>query len=197
MNLRNIIFVFVILGYLTSCNFSEKKDGESESPINTSSNSDSLNSADVISKYKADINWDTLSFTYQIKDRFENNDSVSLAIIAGGVDIIKIDSVYYLKLRKQFRWFTIKESPYKEIILFLKISKNQLDDISRNMKILGDYSLGSENGCFIFKSNTINSLDVKLFDDIDTESSSKVISNKSVLVIKGTLIDYYLNRNSL
>ncbi|MEY2921498.1 MAG: hypothetical protein RL108_107 [Bacteroidota bacterium] len=197
MNRRTIIYLSLIIGYLSSCNFSNKKDAEPKSPLSKGSNTDSLNSANIISKYKAELNWDTLSYTYQIKDKFENNDSVPLAIKAAGVDIIKIDSSYYLKLRKQHRWLITKEVPFKEILLFLKISKNQLDEIRSNMKTVSEFSLDSENGCFIIKPTSINSSDIKVFDETETESPSKVISNKSVLIIRGSLIDYHLYKNSL
>lgn len=197
MNRRTLIYLSLIIGYLSSCNFSDKKDAETESPISRGSNSDSLNSAKIILKYKAEVNWDTLSYTYQIKDKFEENGSVPMAIKAAGVDIIKIDSSYYLKLRKQYRWLMNKEVPFKEILLFLKISKNQLDDISSKMKTVSEFSLDSDNGCFIVNPHSIVSSDIKVFDETETESTSKVISNKSILVIKGKLIDYYLFQSSL
>jgi hypothetical protein len=197
MKRRTLIYLSLFIGYLSSCNFSNKKDAEPKSPLSKSSNTDSLNSANIISKYKAELNWDTLSYSYQIKDKFENNESVLLAIKAAGVDIIKIDSSYYLKLRKHYRWLITKEPPFKEILLFLKISNNQLDDITSNMKTLSEFSLDSENGCFIYNPHSINSSDVKVFDETETESTSKVISSKSVLVIKGELIDYYLFQSSL
>lgn len=197
MNRRTLIYLSLIIGYLSSCNFSDKKDAETESPISRGSNSDSLNSAKIILKYKAEVNWDTLSYTYQIKDKFEENGSVPMAIKAAGVDIIKIDSSYYLKLRKQYRWLMNKEVPFKEILLFLKISKNQLDDISSKMKTVSEFSLDSDNGCFIVNPHSISSSDIKVFDETETESTSKVISNKSVLVIKGELIDYYLFQSTL
>ncbi|WP_154401924.1 hypothetical protein [Aquirufa nivalisilvae] len=65
------------------------KQSENQQSGQTLSNIDSLNSSKIIAKYNADINWDTLSFTYQIQEKYLNKYSTLMAIKANGVDIIK------------------------------------------------------------------------------------------------------------
>ncbi|MCZ2479056.1 hypothetical protein G9H64_09960 [Aquirufa nivalisilvae] len=172
------------------------KQSENQQSGQTLSNIDSLNSSKIIAKYNADINWDTLSFTYQIQEKYLNKYSTLMAIKANGVDIIKLDSSYYLKISKQNSLLNDKEAPFKQIILFLKISKNQLYDLSDNINLLNEIELIEENGCFIFKLDSISSYDIKLLDEENINATFLVDGKKGVPILKGSLIDYHLYEKS-
>ncbi len=199
--MRTIIFWISVIGLVVFLNYytmDEKpsKQSENQQSGQTLSNIDSLNSSKIIAKYNADINWDTLSFTYQIQEKYLNKYSTLMAIKANGVDIIKLDSSYYLKISKQNSLLNDKEAPFKQIILFLKISKNQLQDLSDNINLLNEIELIEENGCFIFKLDSISSYDIKLLDEGNTNATFLVDCKKGVPILKGSLIDYHLYEKS-
>lgn len=199
--MRTIIFWISVIGLVVFLNYytmDEKpsKQSENQQSGQTLSNIDSLNSSKIIAKYNADINWDTLSFTYQIQEKYLNKYSTLMAIKANGVDIIKLDSSYYLKISKQNSLLNDKEAPFKQIILFLKISKNQLYDLSDNINLLNEIELIEENGCFIFKLDSISSYDIKLLDEENINATFLVDGKKGVPILKGTLIDYHLYEKS-
>ncbi|WP_109322325.1 hypothetical protein [Aquirufa nivalisilvae] len=89
-----------------------------------------------------------------------------------------------------------KEAPFKQIILFLKISKNQLYDLSDNINLLNEIELIEENGCFIFKLDSISSYDIKLLDEENINATFLVDGKKGVPILKGSLIDYHLYEKS-
>lgn len=199
--MRTIIFWISVIGLVVFLNYytmDEKpsKQSENQQSGQTLSNIDSLNSSKIIAKYNADINWDTLSFTYQIQEKYLNKYSTLMAIKANGVDIIKLDSSYYLKISKQNSLLNDKEAPFKQIILFLKISKNQLYDLSDNINLLNEIELIEENGCFIFKLDSISSYDIKLLDEENINATFLVDGKKGVPILKGSLIDYHLYEKS-
>lgn len=199
--MRTIIFWISVIGLVVFLNYytmDEKpsKQSENQQSGQTLSNIDSLNSSKIIAKYNADINWDTLSFTYQIQEKYLNKYSTLMAIKANGVDIIKLDSTYYLKISKQNSLLNDKEAPFKQIILFLKISKNQLYDLSDNINLLNEIELIEENGCFIFKLDSISSYDIKLLDEENINATFLVDGKKGVPILKGSLIDYHLYEKS-
>ena len=187
----SIVGIFVYLMYFTN----EKKPTK-QSSNQTIINNDSLNSAKIIAQYNADIYWDTLSFTYQIQEKYLNKYSTLMAIKGNGVDIIKLDSSYYLKISKQYSWSYDKEAPFKQIILFLKISKNQLKDLSYNLNLLNEIELIEENGCFIFRLDSVSSYDIKLLDEGNINTTFLVDGKKGVPILKGSLIDYHLYEKS-
>lgn len=199
--MRTIIFWISVIGLVVFLNYytmDEKpsKQSENQQSGQTVSNVDSLNSSKIIAKYNADINWDTLSFTYQIQEKYLNKYSTLMAIKANGVDIIKLDSSYYLKISKQNSLLNDKVAPFKQIILFLKISKNQLQDLSDNINLLNEIELIEENGCFIFRLDSVSSYDIKLLDEGNINTTFLVDGKKGVPILKGSLIDYHLYEKS-
>lgn len=147
---------------------------------------DSLNkmeASNLIQKLNA-INYEdsTIQYTYWLQEKIEKNENRPLAFRAMLTDIYKKDSGYVLMLTGFLR------ENQSQFISQIELTKTQLQKFTRQKT---NYSL------YIIKPKSITShsslsLDVELSDSETPTMTHQLYFN--ILNIKGTLVDYYIDR---
>lgn len=145
-------------------------------------------------KYSAVLGWDTLGhYTYLYQEMFIEDKK--LICFEGQLsDIIKIDSIYYLKVQN------VNTDYSKNFLAQISINNEKFIELQKILK-LNNYT---NDGSFIFKVSKIFSVcpqikaDIELVDkELDPRSESYSYLaydfNEPLLVFKGELIDFRLN----
>lgn len=193
----NKIFIFLLINLIfIGCNGDEsKRKSQSlneDSTLGSSSNLDSINGEKLINKYGALIKWDTLKFTYQLQ---ENLIEKNAAVNADVLDIIKVDTSYYVRLINKYLFLHNRKSSFDQVSAYLKINKNQLS-VLQNVPMSWRNKFGrGKSGIFIIKATSINNHTNKIINsefDSETGESTDVEENENIIMINGKLIDFYL-----
>lgn len=170
----------------------EEKSSFKRINIENNVNTDSIRIESIKSKYNANSAWDTLNFTYQLQ---ENLIEKNAAINADVIDIIKVDTSYYVRLINKYLFSHNRISSFNQVSAYLKINKNQLSKL-KNVPISWRNKFGrGRSGVFIFKATSIGNSTNKIINsefNSETGESSTIEENENILLFYGNLVDYYL-----
>ncbi len=218
------ISVILIAIFLTSCWKSDKQirkeriefRKEKNNKLETN-NKKAINN--LAQKYNAVSDWDTLGqYTYLYQEIFINQKKL-IAFEGELNDIIKLDSIYYLKvINKNYNKDilahydkgtlahdikNILAGYNNEFLAQISISNQNFVELEKILKL----NKHKNNGCFIFKVSNIFSVCPQLKSDIieydkeehpDSEPDSYLTYgfDKKVLIFHGQLIDFYINETA-
>jgi hypothetical protein len=192
---KTFIFFIIHLIFIGCTGDESKRKSQSlneDSTLESYSTIDSINGEKLLNKYGALIKWDTLKFTYQLQ---ENLIEKNAAINADVLDIIKVDTSYYVRLINKYLFLHNRKSSFNQVSAYLKINKNQLS-VLQNVPMSWRNKFGrGRTGVFIFKATSISNRTNKIINlefDSETGESSNVEENENILLFNGHLIDYYL-----
>jgi hypothetical protein len=199
MKIRFSLIAVIIILFLISCRQSGKADKLSKFEKRKQLESFNLKNAIKLSeKSNAVFGWDTTGgFTYAIQEKFEGGNK-SMPFIGWIRDIIKEDSNYVLKVSQSF-----SQTPnnFLDWNVYTTFAAEILvpQDIFYSLKIAIDERKSLE-GCFIIRVNSIKESHPILSSEVDPdgpdiEDASSYITldfEQSLVVVKGTLSDFYL-----
>lgn len=185
-----IIFATIFL--LTSCGKSERQIEEKKEKILWQkieqlrvTNKKAI--TELSQKFNSISGWDTLAaFTYVLQEMFVD-ERKPISFEGELKDITKLDSTYFLRVHSD--WY------YKQnYIAQISISPEKFIELKNQLKS----SNHSKEGCFIFKVSKIIyvSPEIKSNSESEGEAWDSYLDydfNKSLLIFKGDLIDFYLN----
>jgi hypothetical protein len=141
-------------------------------------------------RYKSISGWDTLNkFTYELQEMFI--DKGELISFKGKLkDILKLDSTYFLNVKNN------TEGPHYgyNFIAQIAINIEMLKEL-KQILLSKDYT---KEGCFVFRVSKIYTAFPKLKSDNDTDSEDSYLGwdFNTLIVFKGELIDFYMEKRT-
>lgn len=198
-NLSKLIIVFISIILLTSCGKSErkikeeKKEAERVATELKEAEIDKANDkaiSDLYLKYGMVKGWENVdTFTYALQEMYLEKGKTM--VFEGTLkDIMKSDDTYFLIVEGINGYYAHNN------IANISLDSEKFNELRKHLKSKSN----SIKGCFVFKvSNIISPLyQIKSGSESDSEECSSFLEysmNESLLIFKGDLIEFYINKS--